>query len=361
MKRMRQVLGLLRLGREKVRGRPCGMYVGLTGLCNLGDALMYPLSKKLFQPAQLFDYYPTGDTVRDSLTSAFDFGILGGGTLINGQVFGPCLQRILDRDVPCIAFGTGVKDPAFWCDVSGYNQSLTEWADILNSFALIGVRGPQGAKALSRMGVKSPISVIGDPSLSLTPLETHAPQPKRLGINFGQAIGPVLGDAEEQVRDGLERCIGHLQKSGWHITLFVVRPEDYSTCTSLLAGSGSNVATCEVCTEYVHARRYIEAVAHCTVFVGYKLHATALAMVAGVPSVMVAYRPKCEDFMESLGCLQWTVRPTDVHAPLLVDLVEELATNRARLSSQIHDACLSYKERQAEFVCHVRERLRIID
>jgi polysaccharide pyruvyl transferase WcaK-like protein len=71
-----------------------------------------------------------------------------------------------------------------------------------------------------------------------------------------------------------------------------------------------------------------------------KLHATVLATCALTPSIMLEYRPKCRDYMESIGQGRFTFKTSDFRAGELWEIVEEWNRRRpaaaAALASLIH-------------------------
>jgi len=349
-KALRQFRGLLRLAAARAsRSAVPGIYLGMTGLVNLGDALMYPLIRDMLRPAALFDFCPRANSgLRNLLTRAFGFCCLGGGTLINGTVFREALRLIQDEGLPCFSFGAGVKDPEYWTGIAAYDQDHAEWTAVLNRFEILGVRGPLSADILQKQGVTRPVHVVGDPCLLRTPEQNSIrPRSRILGVNFGRAIGPVFGSAEEAAMRKLATAMRELERNGWRFRFFTVRPQDESVCR-YLAGSVRG-ARAQLYPEYADARGYVRAVSQCDVFVGYKLHAVALAMAAGVHAIMLSYRPKCDDLMASLNCRDWSVRLPDVRAAQLAGSVEQLYERCEEFSGEVHQACLRYKRELRDF------------
>ena len=66
-----------------------------------------------------------------------------------------------------------------------------------------------------------------------------------------------------------------------------------------------------------------------TAFVGMKLHATALATCALTPSVMLEYRPKCRDYMQSIGQEAHTFKTNVFRATTIWELAQSWNVRRA--------------------------------
>jgi polysaccharide pyruvyl transferase WcaK-like protein len=81
------------------------------------------------------------------------------------------------------------------------------------------------------------------------------------------------------------------------VVWFVVWPKDLAATENAAkeSGTGSHVHAI-----YVDHAKYLDLASECSVFVGMKLHAVVLATCAAVPSIMLEYRPKCRDYMESI-------------------------------------------------------------
>jgi len=62
----------------------------------------------------------------------------------------------------------------------------------------------------------------------------------------------------------------------------------------------------------------------CTTFIGMKLPSVVTAICAGVPPIMIEYRPKCQDFMASLGLEEFVVRSDNIDVDQSERLKDEL-------------------------------------
>jgi polysaccharide pyruvyl transferase WcaK-like protein len=90
----------------------------------------------------------------------------------------------------------------------------------------------------------------------------------------------------------------------------------------------------------------MDSVCEQTVFVGFKLHAVVLAYCARVPALMIEYRPKCRDFMESIGADEFVVRADQQTTELLLAKVEQLNSRGSALISTTSLRLEHYRQKQ---------------
>jgi polysaccharide pyruvyl transferase WcaK-like protein len=80
-----------------------------------------------------------------------------------------------------------------------------------------------------------------------------------------------------------------------------------------------------------------------------RLHAAVLASCAGVPSVLLAYRSKCRDFMSSMELESFAVPLSrDTSVPQLQECFTQVLA-RPELCRQIYRKALFWKGRQQEY------------
>ena len=83
------------------------------------------------------------------------------------------------------------------------------------------------------------------------------------------------------------------------------------------------------------------------------------AMCAHVPSLMIEYRPKCLDFMKSVGQERFTVRTDQLSGDLLEDRFDELLASPASTSRQIAERMLALRGRQEARAAELLQRLTV--
>jgi len=292
------------LGRAAMDRRPKAAYVGgWTGKQNLGDEALRPAVERLFPQLSLFQFHG-GRLARSALRAipTLKCGVLGGGTLIGQK--GHWLeiaQEFLAQRKSLMLFGTGIEEPDFWPG----EPALEAWKPVLDRCTFLGVRGPISANALRRLGYGNAV-IVGDPVLAFAREAINEnPIPRSVGINVGTADGRLFGSDERRIISEMSRFARIARKAGWTVEWFVVWPKDLAATLQAANESGTNQIVHTIYQDYEY---FIARARRLSTFVGMKLHATLLATCALTPSLMVEYRPKCRDYMQSIGQDEATIR-----------------------------------------------------
>jgi polysaccharide pyruvyl transferase WcaK-like protein len=77
-----------------------------------------------------------------------------------------------------------------------------------------------------------------------------------------------------------------------------------------------------------------------------KLHATVLATCALTPSIMLEYRPKCRDYMQSIGQDRFTFKTDSLRAGEIWEIVREWGRDRLSAAASLAEAIHSRQEKQ---------------
>ena len=322
-------------------------YVGWTGHENLGDEMLYQAYQRLFPEYHVLPFISLRSSKRDTYRKItgrdiFAAGCLGGGTLINrSKKRLETFCRLLDECPVCFCLGTGVADSGFWEGRADWKDQLTAWVDRLKQCQFVGVRGPVGAAVLKQAGLKD-VEVVGDSALIFAKESYAAPEEKVLGVNVGTALGNVWG-TEEQMVERIAVACKALRSKGWKILFLCVWPRDMDSSRALakqigIADPQIHLVTCDVA-------QALDVCGRCTTFIGMKLHSVVTAICAGVPSIMIEYRPKCRDFMDSLGLEEYVVRSDSIDLDHLVGLSEHLASNRPAIQDKMRKRTAEFKQR----------------
>ncbi len=288
------------LERGLVSKKPVVAYVGgFLGEQNLGDEALFMAAKLLFNKYELL--YFDGSRTQTSLFRYFPYiktGILAGGTLINRAE--DCLkvaEKYFEVCPSLSVFGTGVANSSFWEGRSSWVNMMDKWKPLLEKCNYIGVRGPLSAEQLTDAGIKN-VEIVGDPVLVFAENEINYKYvPNSIGLNIGQSGGVVWGD-ESRILSEVIKLANLAREAKWTVKWFVVWPKDLEITQKAANISKTSEHIYEI---YDDHKKYIELVKPLSTFVGMKLHATILATCAFVPSIMLEYRPKCLDYMESIG------------------------------------------------------------
>jgi hypothetical protein len=321
---------------------------------NLGDNTLFKAHQALF-PGFAFVRYGSGGRALRWLSRGMGVrgaALLAGGTLINRWGHGAA-QECLDLFGDLYVLGTGVGQASFWSTRPGWRDHLPAWKRVLERAAYVGVRGPLSAATLREAGLAH-VEVIGDPVLVFAEPGPPAqgPASRCLGLNIGESRGNVWG-SEERILQESVALAGLARDAGWKLLWFVVSPEDAGMAREAAAASGG-----EVLELYHDHRPYLERVEAVSVFVGMKLHAVVLAACAYVPSLMLEYRPKCRDFMQSIGHEHVTLRTDEMEARDLWERVRDLEGDRSRHAARLYESILPVRRRLTERAEEIATRLR---
>jgi polysaccharide pyruvyl transferase WcaK-like protein len=333
-----------------------GKYVGWNGFGNLGDEVLYCAIHDLLKSRIVLPKAGSHGRLFNSLchidSYVYDCLILGGGTLINKQMY---LDRALAVSAKRkIAFGCGVSNPEFWMLLPEYIDIRKAWVDLLNGFDLVGVRGPVSKKLLIEWGVEKDISIIGDPVLSFCDASiTPKRKEKILGVNLGTSKGMVWGLDEEKVLNDVVRELSILRKRGWRFKFFPVIEGDVDYIRQVAGRLDEHKPV--IIADFLNQKSFMEELRTVDVFLGEKLHSVILAACTYTPIVMIEYRPKCRDFMESMDSVKNNVRCDRISPNIIVSLVESEFSVINKRQKALMQKCLVYKDRIEKFALQVRE------
>ena len=211
----------------------------------------------------------------------------------------------------------------------------------------VGVRGPDSRRLLAAWSFDD-ADIVGDTVLSLAPdsVEGSEPAEQRIaGVNVGCVNGePMWGDLQTYVEE-MSRFVVLLCKSGYRVRFLPTRESDLPTTEAVIRGVDR--PECEVVRVFDSYPDYVRAVRECEVFVGQKLHSTAIACMQRVPSLMIEYQPKCRDFMASLGLEKYTVRTDAFTAEVGKAMVDDLLWHRTDIVAQLDDRIRGFRRNQS--------------
>ncbi len=321
-------------------------YLGWLGHGNLGDEAMYLAIRAYMRPFRLV-HYRNGPRIRiiQSLHGRnrplYVGVLLGGGTLINSVGWLKPFETALNNYSPVAVLGTGARNPLFWKEDGIPGPVREKWIELLLRCRFVGVRGPLSVQILRDGGLTNVVE-LGDPALLLAP-ETFVGKTgtKRIGINAGRAKGNVWGD-EEMIHEKLIEVCRILRARGWHISLVSVTPSDTPYLESI-SRRVDGARPLEM--SFVSMNECLRVLEQFDVFIGEKLHSVVMALSAGTPSVMLEYRPKCLDFMMSMGLEKYSVRTDEIDCDKLSALVDELAEEGTTIQETVRNRIVEVKNR----------------
>jgi len=325
-------------------------YFGYLGYDNLGDEALYVATNKLFDEDLAYKPKIPNWLFPNLINNkSFNLVILGGGTLICqelngygsnkfGLPFKTDFENAIKNSKTIIVFGTGVDEHHEGIYVDNW---LSEWKEILFRASYVSCRGPRSQKILQHIGVSA--EVIGDPALSLIKPEGYwSPNCRTMGVN----VRPFKYDSDIE-NNYLEQMIIFLQgkiNDGWNVEFLAVSEMDIVTIESVIKGLNSYSPV--IHRIYNDPEEYFNIVKRYQVFFGVRLHAVILAMCAGVPSVMLSYRRKCDDFSESVSMEYLNIRLEDIDIPKLDGVLEIMVNNGKEISAEILNVFNEFKTLQ---------------
>jgi hypothetical protein len=348
---------------DYLKPQPVVGYIGWLGYANLGDEAMYAAFRQMFPQ---FQFIITNDALPLELIlhrhlikrrRLYDVVFLGGGTLINGRRYLEALKQEQVRHSELIVFGTGVRDPSFWQQhyPPEYAGDMAEWVAVLERAAFVGVRGPQSAGILAAHGLAQ-VQVIGDPALSLcTPRPAVAPQSQTVAINLG-CSGPMWG-RQETLIDVIGRLSRHLIESGWQVEFLPMHGSDLQLGRELM--DRFDLPRLSLWSEFQAIDKTLDRIRSYDLVIGQRLHAAVLACGLGVPAISLAYRPKCEDFMASIGRSNFALRTDRAGVDSILALMDEIMANYAEQCQQTTAACDQLRQLQRQAATQVLGRLSV--
>ena len=330
-------------------------YIGWHGHRNLGDEVLLKAYKELFgEKITFYTKSYLGKSVKYFLNNSFDYVFLGGGTLINRG--GDYLNKLKTLNTKKkVVFGTGVANPEFWTAIPGSYSAISEWVNELNTCDYIGVRGPLSKRLLTDWGVNKKVNVVGDPVLIF--MRQHIFTKKRnkvVGVNVGFTNGQLWGGDDDRFICKLIRELKVLGSKGWSFKFFPVYYKDIDFIFKVMRMLKDYPV--DYVEKYTDPNVFMHELNSVDVFIGEKLHSVVLAICTHTPSIMLEYRPKCRDFMMSLGMSHLNIRTDQIIQHQIVDIVEALYENLDNEQRKIDEKCNIIKKEliiEAEKICQL--------
>ena len=346
----------IRIARARRGGALLASYLGWTGYGNLGDEVLFEAHRALFPGLEVVPFRPphprAARRLLPALTPDYVLGFLGGGTLINqSPKWRANLESLLDRGMPVVCLGSGVAPAAF--RPSFEPGTVADWAPTLRRLDFVGVRGPESQRLLAEVGVDS--VVMGDPVFALAGELPPPGEESVVGLNIGVSARTIMHGSPERFLSVMVEAVERLLAAGRRVTLLPVCAEDVASNEELLRRVGS--AGVSLVTAFDSTTDYVRELAACRVFVGQKLHATALATVTRVPSVMLAYQPKCTEFMDSLAQAEHCTTTDAVTAEWIVERVGHLEAHHADVRAELDARVTTYRDGQVAWAAELAGRL----
>tara|TARA_A100001391_G_scaffold167151_1_gene127423 strand:- start:658 stop:1788 length:1131 start_codon:yes stop_codon:yes gene_type:complete len=324
---------------------PIALYIGAAASKNLGDILLFDAIKKLLKGVSLIPNCPTGsfkDTrsqiaMRKSIDRLLRFGrrvdavVIGGGTLLNDRYFHSLINfYAAGNDLPVYVVGTGVES------IDLYGDNLHQVLPVLERSLFTGLRDQTSAQLISDLGIEC--QTIGDPVVLLhQPIARTVKSPTHIGLNVGCDFGKMLAE-QERINCIVDALLSSEKYSNCQFEFFCMHPNDVSVAKQIVrAHPNRRLSVGEVFTGLNDCE---QSLSRYDMVISQRLHGVVCATSMGIPSISLAYRPKCIRYMESVGMAEFVVnlsseKSTDEFFAMLTSFFNNYADVNASLVKNV--------------------------
>lgn len=320
---------------------------GMFGPGNLGDEAMLVSAQKNLPQARLIPWQSYGNyPLLDGLLRRRQRKhlLVGGGTLIHGGNTGwlDYVEARFRQGVRVSFLGTGM---AFTPEqISSRSSQFERWREILMHSDEIHLRGPYSAKLSTEMCGRG--DIFGDFAFLLHRDDLSVRDQTERCDTIGINLGNCLGDQQhfEESATTLVRSLASSHRLAFH----VVVASDLKVTHRVIEQAGLSASNYHVEKHYFDPYAFMKSIRNYRAFLGLKLHAAGLAMICGVPSLMIAYLPKCFDFT--------AVLPESDN--MLLNLPLDIDVARSKINQMLDSPHQFTREKQiAEIAAAQRETL----
>jgi len=325
-------------------------FINAGGGGNLGDEIMVEAAQRLYPELKFCRLVrPNWEKILKgvglSAKPYFKSVIIGGGTLINmGGRRIEMVQNSLQQGLPLWTLGTGVGS-------SGLGQpnqvEIKAWKPLLADFKHIGVRGPRSQQSLESLGVKN-VEVIGDMALNFarSSCMTPAEQPK-FALNLRHIDRNHYDYGENKKLQEIEETARQLVADGWLPLPIAMDRSDIYPLKKMMYDLSLDYLPISLISS---ADEFFEIVQTCHFTLGVRLHSVVLSCCAGVPPLMLGYRDKCLDFMQSMDLEDWYVNLQTAESGEILEKTLMLSRNAHQLRSPILFKAQEWKLKIEQYV-----------
>jgi len=307
-------------------------YIGWTEGSNLGDEALYLANQKVFGSYELVPDYKRYGIQHSRIT------LFGGGTLL------PFLSFWVRPNKYNYAFGVGVEILNFWSEF--FPKEAIEKTKKFN-FRLLGVRGEISRQALRGWGINS--QVVGDPCLLLEPSSYMKKKEDLITLNFS-SINRIWGYNRERILREVTKLCKALQVEGYSLVLVLFCKEDMSSIERV-----TKIANVEVFDDWKDIRATINFIASSRVLIGERLHSAIFSASTYTPFVMIAYRPKCFDFVDTVGFRKYTLRTDEMTCEKVMRLFRDLVENWKDMRRELVRNVETYRKKLKDFAVRITD------
>ncbi|WML39499.1 polysaccharide pyruvyl transferase family protein [Neobacillus sp. OS1-2] len=324
------------------------LYLGYLGFNNIGDEVCYEAFLQAMNEwspkPHTISTFPlsSGKSLKDFYNeSPFDAVILGGGSLLQGNLFLTLAEEAIQMRIPLYCYGTGIdylseEAIASYSDQNKYtphsffnNREIDQdrIKHVIEKATYSGLRGPITNWFINGLAPDTVhYSIIGDPGLIFNPPVDHYIRDnyfldlnrKMVAVNWGTTYNRLFGSDESALKLQLIESCNYLISKGYHIVIFPMWDKDLIYCKELYE-SINNRKEVTLINEICTATQIFHFLAGCHFSINLKLHANILSAASLTPFIQLAYRSKGFDFAASINQLDNTVSTS---IPSLVNYIK---------------------------------------
>ena len=240
-----------------------------------------------------------------------DLLVIGGGGILmdfykrEAQLFGTYALMAKNSNVPYVVYG---------CGAGPIHTSFGKWSlRFLCRFAeSISVRDPESKQLLESIGVRRPISIIGDPAFTLkAPTKKQSATPTKIGVSavpfYNLNYWPQGSEAKYKAYVvGMARNLDEVAKEfPVKITFFGTKyPQDVEV-TKHIKHEMKYQENVEIIEANLQPEEILRVTSEQDIIIGTRLHSLILATDTETPVIAVSYHQKVNNFMKLAGLSEY--------------------------------------------------------
>jgi|GEM_PF-4578895 len=311
------------------------LYVGCTGMGNLGDEAIFAalkdyLSKEVCIYSIPYNNVNAGKIARKFFIKKPDFIILGGGTIVKKGPKESYLKIMINQmslypDSKVVVLGPGVADADF-AKENGDVVDTLGWKKFLDQASFVSVRGVLSINQLKKWNVEQELSIFHDPALFYAK-EAIKPKSrtKKIGINFAFIGHKIYGKQPELIEKFANELVNLLIADNWDIHLYPTTVTDLNYMQNKIGLiRHENI---KIYQDYVSIEKSLKFLESMDVFLGQRLHSIIFAACTYTPFHAIEYEPKTSDFLLTTGFEGYSTKSDELDASKVFKTIKNLYSN----------------------------------
>lgn len=336
------------------------VYVGCTGMDNLGDEAILEAIKLMFKDTfeflEIVYANPNKGKMLQRILPSPDFIILGGGTIIKkGE--NESYLRILKMKISqwpkskLLVIGPGVVDPQF-AEYIGFPVDTIAWNKVLNKAFFLSVRGIHSRSELIKWGIQNEIKILHDPVVFFTKDSIIIKNPKkRIGINFACIGDRIYGRDTKQVKRFALQFVQELLNQKWEVILF---PTTRSDISYMLDEIGlKKFKDIKIYEHYNNLNESMSMLESFDLLVGQRLHSIIFAATVGTPFIALSYEPKTLDFLDTIAMKSYDFRVDKLNCNEILGKVNHIYNHLENEQELLHKKMTRAKREQLQVIAEL--------